>query len=87
MTSHMLKAHWLNQDTIMFKLRQGRFHQIRESLLKVGLDVVKLHRERVGRLALSDKGLDSQEGGVVLDLRPGQWCCFKKEMLFSYEDL
>lgn len=78
-----MHVYWLNQDTLMFKLRQGRFHQIRESLLKVGLDVVKLHRERVGRLALSEKGLDSSEGGVVLDLRPGQWCFFKREMLLG----
>ena len=64
---------------------EGRFHQIRESLIKVGLTVVKLHRERVGRLALSEKGLDSGEGGVVLDLRPGQWCVFKKDWLLGRE--
>jgi len=46
------RVRWLNQDQLLFRLREGRKRQIRRMCALVGLKVVGLKRVRIGRIRL-----------------------------------
>lgn len=63
------QVEWLREDTLRFRLREGRKRQIRRMCELVGLKVVALKRIRIG--------------GVVLgDLPPGKWRFLRPEESF-----
>jgi 16S rRNA pseudouridine516 synthase len=55
-------------------LTEGKYHQVKRMLAAVGNRVTKLHRSRIGRLALPD------------DMKPGEWRWLAPDQLSAASD-
>ena len=46
------KVQWESENTCLFTIEQGIFHQVRRSFAALGNEVVELHRVKIGELEL-----------------------------------
>lgn len=63
------QVEWTREDTLRFRLREGRKRQVRRMCELVGLKVVALKRIRIGRIGLGD-------------LPPGKWRYLRSDESF-----
>lgn len=60
-----LEIQQIDEFSMIFAIEQGVFHQVKRMLHAVGNHVVALHREQMGRLALTDLAIQSGEWTIL----------------------